>query len=230
MRTVDLARQVGCSVQHVRDLEHAGALPPAERSASGYRSWRQVHLLSALAYRDLAKGMGPVAAKGVLRAVHREPAAAVLARLDEAHAELARERRDLRLAREAVLAIAAEPLDAPRPTDAMAISELATALGTTPATLRHWEAGGLLAPDRSGRARVRTYSPEQVRDVRVVHQLRLAGHRIPQLRSLLPRLLEHGDASGDLDAALSTRDQNLATRSRALLRAAAALDGLLDEP
>jgi hypothetical protein len=75
--------------------------------------------------------MGPVAAKVVLRAVHREPAAAVLARLDEAHAELARERRDLRLAREAVLAIAAEPLDAPRPSDAMAISELATALGTT---------------------------------------------------------------------------------------------------
>ena len=36
LRTVDVARRVGCSVQHVRDLEQAGFLPPAERTDSGY--------------------------------------------------------------------------------------------------------------------------------------------------------------------------------------------------
>lgn len=230
LRTVDVARRVGCSAQHVRDLERAGVLPPAQRTASGYRSYVEVHVRSAVAYRELAKGVGPAQAKELLRAVRQTPPAAVLGLLDETHAQLARERRDLRLALEAVLAIAAEPLNAPRPSDAMTISELAGALGTTPATLRHWEAEGLLAPDRAGRARVRTYSPTQVRDVRVLHQLRLAGHRIPQLRALLPELVRPGQKGEDVPAALEARDRHLTARSRALLRAAAALDALIDEP
>ena len=217
-------------MQHVRDLERDGVMPPAERTLSGYRSYSEVHVRSAMAYRELAKGVGPVEAKELLRAVHRIPSGAVLALLDDAHARLARERCDLRLAQEAVVAITAEPLDAPRPSDGMTISELASALGTTPTTLRHWETERLLAPDRAGRARVRTYSPAQVRDVRVVHQLRLAGYRIPQLRALLPGLVQPGHPGEDVDAALEARDRHLAARSRALLRAAAALDALIDEP
>ncbi len=230
LRTVDVARRVGCSVQHIRDLERDGVLPPAARTPAGYRSYLEVHVRSAVAYRVLAQAVGPVAAKDLLRGVHRAPPADVLALLDDAHAALARERRDVHLARTAVAAIAAEPLDAPRPSDAMGITELAAALGTTVATLRHWEAEGLLTPDRTGPARARTYSPTQVRDVRVLHQLRLAGYPIPELRTLLPRLLGPGAAGTDLRAVLDARERHLATRSRALLRAAAALDGLLDEP
>ena len=229
-RTIDVARRVGCSVQHVRDLEREGVVPPAQRAASGYRSWNEVHVHSAVAYRELAKAVGPIEAKALLRAVHPLPPDAALALLDEAHAQLARERRDLRLAREAVAAIAAEPLDTPRPSDTMTISELANALGITAATLRHWEAEGLLTSERTGNARVRTYSPTLVRDVRVVHQLRLAGHRIPQLRALLPQLRKPTQPSADVDTALGARDRHLTARSRALLRAAVALDALMAEP
>jgi DNA-binding transcriptional MerR regulator len=166
-------------------------------------------------------------AKVLLRALHREAPAVFLALLDDAHAALARERRDLRLAREVVAAIAEEPLTAPRRSDAMTISELAGALGATPATLRHWEAEGLLAADRAGRGRVRTYSPVQVRDARVIHQLRTAGYRIPHLRAVLHWLLDPRQPSEALDIALHVRDQQLTNRSRALLRAAAALDDVL---
>lgn len=223
LRTVVVARRVGCSVQHLRDLEREGVLPPAERTPSGYRSWRQVHVDSAVAYRELARGVGPVPARVLLRALHREAPAAFLALLDDAHATIARERRDLRLAREAVATIAAEPLSAPRPSDAMTISELAGGLGTTPATLRHWEAQGLLDAGRAGRGRVRTYSPVQVRDVRVIHQLRTAGYPIPHLRAVLQWLLDPRHAGEALDTALDERDKQLTNRSHALLRAAAAL-------
>lgn len=227
LRTIDVARRVGCSVQHLRDLEHEGVVPPASRTPSGYRSWGEVHVSSALAHRDLARGVGPVRAEELLRALHSEPLAVFLALLDDAHADLARERRDLRLAREAVTAIAAEPLAAPLLSDALTISELAGALGSTAATLRHWEAEGLLAADRAGRGRVRTYSPIQVRDARVVHQLRTAGYRIPHVRSVLRRLLDPRHPGEALVEALRIRDQQLVDRCHALLRAAAALHDVL---
>jgi DNA-binding transcriptional MerR regulator len=182
-----------------------------------------------MAYRELSRGVGPARAKVLTRALHHDAPSMFLALLDDAHAELARERRDLALAREAARRIAAEPLATPQPSDAMTISELASALGTTPATLRHWQAEGLLTPDRAGRARVRIYSPVQVRDARVIHQLRAAGYRIPHLRAVLPHILTSQDPDGPLAAALQGRDEQLTKRSRALLRAAASLNDILAE-
>jgi DNA-binding transcriptional MerR regulator len=226
LRTVDVARRVGCSVQHLRDLEREGVLPAAERTSSGYRSWGQVHVLAAIAYRELAQGVGPARAGELLRALHAQPLTVFLAGLDDAHADLARQRRGLRLAREAVAAIAAEPLTAPEPSDSMTITELTEALGLTPATLRHWEAQGLLAPARAGHGRVRTYTPAQVRDARVVHQLRTAGYGIPQLREVLHLLSSTRRADDALDAGLGARDRQLTQRSHGLLRAAAAVHAL----
>jgi DNA-binding transcriptional MerR regulator len=53
MRTVDVARHAGYSVQHVRNLERDGVLPPATRTAAGYRIHTEIHVRSALAYRAL---------------------------------------------------------------------------------------------------------------------------------------------------------------------------------
>lgn len=228
LRTVDVARRVGCSVQHLRNLERDGVIPVAARTSSGHRSWGELHVLSAAAYRELTAGVGPATAKQLLQALHRQPPAVFLALLDDAHADLARERHTLRLAREAAAAIAAEPLAAPHPSDAMTISELAGALGTTtPATLRHWEAEQLLAPQRAGRGHIRTYSPFQVRDARVIHQLRAAGYRIPQLRPVLRTLLNPQNTGAALESGLKVRDRQLTNRSHALLRASAALRDVL---
>ncbi len=207
-------------MQHLRNLERDGVVPVAARTSSGHRSWGELHVLSAVAYRELTAGVGPTPAKELLRALYRQPPAVFLALLDNAHTDLARERRTLRLAREAVAAIAAEALAAPRPSDAMTISELAGALGTTPATLRHWEAEQLLAPQRAGRGHIRTYSPVQVRDARVIHQLRTAGYRIPQLRPVLRTLLNPQNTDATLESGLKVRDGQLTNRSHALLRAA----------
>lgn len=225
-RTGTLARLGGYSVQQIRNLERDGVLPPAERSKSGYRSYREAHLHSVQAYRALAAGVGPVEAKSIMRSVHRRPVADVLALLDGAHARLDRERTELALARDAVAAIAAEPIYEVRPSDAMSVSELASALDVRPSTLRHWDAEQLVVPERLTPGGARRYTPTQVRDARIVHQLRAAGYRIETLRAVMPDL-PSGRRLTEVNAALAARDTSIATRSRALLDAAAELRALL---
>jgi DNA-binding transcriptional MerR regulator len=219
MRTVDLARRSGYSVQQVRNLERDGVLRPADRTPAGYRVYAEPHLHAALAYRALAAGVGPVEAKRIMRAAHA--GSNVLALLDAAHARLDTERRELALARAAASSIADEPITSVRPADSMTISELAAALGVRPSTLRHWDAEGLVVPDRDPHRR---YSPDQVRDARIVHQLRLAGYRIAPLRDLMPRLRSGRE---ELTSTLASRDASVDARSRALLDGAAALSAVL---
>ncbi len=227
LRTVDVARRVGCSVQQIRDLEREGVLPPVARTATGYRVHTEVSVLAASAYRAFAAGVGPGEASRLLRAAHDPDPGDVLALLDAAHARLHAERRDLALARAAAAAITAEPMAPPRPTDSMGVAELAAALGVRPSTLRHWDAERLVVPARARGAR--SYSPADVRDARIVHQLRQAGYGIAALRELVPRL-RGAQPQDDVLAALDDRDAALTARSRALLRGAAALAALLDGP
>ncbi|GGT82527.1 MerR family transcriptional regulator [Actinomadura citrea] len=226
LRTIDVARRTGYSVQQVRNLERDGVLPPAVRTATGYRVYGEPHVQSALAYRALAAGAGPVEAKKIVRAAHRFPAPDVLVLLDAAHAGLDAERTRLRQAREAAQAISDEPVGDVRASDAMSVSELAAALGVRPSTLRHWDAEDLVVPDRGPVRGARRYTPAQVRDARVVHQLRQAGHRIASLRALMPEL-RAARGTEDVASALDARDAGLAARSKALLDGAAALSAVL---
>ncbi len=226
LRTVDVARAAGYSVQQVRDLEHEGVLPPAARTPAGHRVLTTVHVQAALAHRALAAAVGPAEARRLVRAAHRGPATELLALLDGAHARLHAERRDLALAQEAARAVVGEPIDEPRPTDAMGIGELAEALGVRPSTLRHWDAEGLVVPRRSPPGRARTYAPADVRDARVVHQLRRAGYGIEVLRALLPHL-RRGARWDEVTAGLAARSGDVDRRSRALLTGTARLAELL---
>ncbi|WP_280669519.1 MULTISPECIES: MerR family transcriptional regulator [unclassified Kitasatospora] len=227
MRTVDVARRAGCSVQQVRNLERDSVLPAATRTATGYRIYGEIHLQSALAYRALAAGTGPTEAKKIVRAVHQYPASQLmLALLDAAHARLDTERTELRLAKEAARAISSEPIEDVRASDSMSVSELAAALGVRPSTLRYWDAEELVVPDRDPARGTRRYTPAQVRDVRIVHQLRKAGYRIAPLRALIPEL-RRARRSEDVASALAARDASIAARSKALLDGAAALSAVL---
>ncbi|WP_341873928.1 MerR family transcriptional regulator [Streptomyces ficellus] len=226
MRPADVARRAGYSVQHVRNLERDGVLPPASRTATGHRTYGEVHLRSALAYRALAAGVGPIEAKRIVRAFHQRPTSEALALLDAAHARLDTERAELRQATQAAHAIAGEPIEDVRASDAMSVSELAAALGVRPSTLRHWHAEALVVPHRDPVRGTRRYTPAHVRDARIVHQLRKAGYGITPLRALMPELRRNRRGE-DVVAALAARDVTLTARSRALLDGAAALSAVL---
>lgn len=225
LRTIDVARQIGCSVQQVRNLERDGVLPPAQRSPSGYRHYGEAHVLCGVAYRLLTIGVGPSEARKLLRAARTEPNR-FLELLDEAHAHLHAQRRNLQLTRQAVENISTEQIARPRPSDSMTISELAGALGVLPSTLRHWEAQALLTPQRDHNG-ARCYPPPAVRDARIVHQLQLAGYPIPQLRVITTQL-QHLRQPDSLDEALAERQRSLTLRSRAFLGAAATLATVVD--
>lgn len=226
LRTVDVARRAGCSVQQVRNLERDGVLPPAARTATGYRVYGEVHVRSVLAYRAFAAGVGPTEARVILRAAHEHPTTRLLTLLDAAHARLHTERVDLRHAQDAARAISAEPIADVRASDAMSVSELATALGVRPSTLRHWDAEGLVVPERDPARGTRRYTPAQVRDARIVHQLRRAGYRIEPLRALMPELRQ-ARRWEEVAAALAAREASITARSQALLDGAAALSAVL---
>ncbi|MGG7569795.1 MerR family transcriptional regulator [Streptomyces sirii] len=102
------------------------------------------------------------------------------------------------------------------------MSELAAALGVRPSTLRHWDAEDLVVPDRDPVRGTRRYTPAQVRDARIVHQLRKAGYRIAPLRALMPDL-RRARRLEDVAAALAAREADIAARSEALLDGAVAL-------
>ncbi|WP_043658178.1 MerR family transcriptional regulator [Nocardia thailandica] len=225
LRTADVARRSGYSVQQIRNLERAGVLPPATRSPGGHRVYGEVHAHAALAYRGLAAGTGPAEARAILRAVLEGDLAGALSRLDAAHAHLHGERADLDRAVRAASAITAEPIGDVRADDLLTISELAGALGVRASTLRHWDATALVVPDRASDGS-RRYTPAQVRDARVVHQLRRAGYGIDQLHPVLADL-RAAARTGDLRAALAARAATLTDRSRALLDAAAALHAVI---
>ncbi|WP_233620565.1 MerR family transcriptional regulator [Amycolatopsis sp. WAC 01416] len=226
LRTAEIARLAGYSVQQVRNLERDGVLPAATRTASGYRSYEEIHLRSALAYRALAAGVGPVEAKKIVRALHRDPLPDVLALLDAAHAGGDAERADLKEAREAVRVISREPIADVRGSDSMSVSELASALGVRPSTLRHWDAERLVVPGRDERG-TRRYTPSQVRDARIVQQLRLAGYRVAPLRALMPEL-RRSRRLEDVAAALSARGAGITARSRALFDGTAELSRVVE--
>jgi DNA-binding transcriptional MerR regulator len=226
MRTADLAGHAQCSLQLVRNLERDGVLPAVPRSRSGYRLYGDRHLHLLLAYRALSSALSPAQARSLLRALDPATPENAVAALDAAHALLHRERLELAAARRAARLIAAEPVDG-ESSDGMGVAELAGALGIRPSTLRHWEAEGLIVPDRWSSRRIRRYSPAHIRDARIVWQLRTAGHGIDSLRSLMPAL-RSGREQHKLDEALDLRQASITTRSLDLIRAARSLHAVLE--
>ena len=224
LRTIEVARAAGYSVQQVRDLERLGVLPPAVRAANGYRSYTPMHVIALRAYRGLARAVGPVAARRLLAQLRTQPIAEAAAALDAVHASLARERDDLLLARRALRAITSEGADDPptRAGDAMTITELAVALGVRPSTLRFWEDEGLVSPERVTSQRARRYDPRAIGDARIVAALRASGYGIPAVRAAMEALAGSGGVEST-ERILQARLDDLATRSIALLQVGADL-------
>jgi DNA-binding transcriptional MerR regulator len=251
LRTADVARESGYSVQQVRDLERLGVVPPAVRAANGYRAYTATHVRALRAYRGLASAAGPVDARRLLAttfaAAQGDPAegtrlADAAAAIGAVHVRLARERDEALRAREALRAIRAEAAaptaapaaDAPpdRTGGTMTITELAAALGVRTSTLRFWEQEGLAVPDRVTSLRARQYGTGAIQEARIVAALRSSGYGIPAVRAVVATLREvDGVAEGAVRAEqiLDRRLDQIAARTVALLRAGADLAAVLDE-
>lgn len=203
------------------------------------------------AYVTLIRGYGHRAAGEIMKAVHRGDPPAALAVIDLAHVQLQRDRETLASVAEAVGVLlpspppgappsappAAPPSAPPRaarvgavPTPArrpepVTVGALAHRLGVTPATLRKWEAAGILTParDRSGRI----YSPADVRDADLAHLLRRGGYLLGHIATVVRQVRTAGGPE-PLAASLAAWRRRIDERARAMLTGAARLSDYLD--
>jgi len=232
LRPVDLARPHGLSTQAVRNYEEAGILPAAERTESGYRTYAPLHARALATFLALLPGHGHPTATGIMRAVNRGAADEAFLLIDESHAQLLEDRRTLRAVESALRDLGPEtgesgPPGGPAAT-ATFIGPLADRLSIRPATLRKWEAAGLVRPRRDPLTGYRVYGEADVRDARLVHQLRRGGYLLEQIAPLVDQVRTVGGLA-PLEAALTDWRARLSARGRALLAGAAELDAYLHE-
>ncbi|MFG2721848.1 MerR family transcriptional regulator [Streptomyces sp. NPDC048416] len=224
LRTADVAKESGYSVQQVRDLERLGVIPAAPRSGNGYRSYMPAHIHALRAYRGLAAAMGPVAARQLLGELWTGTITEAASAISAVHVRLAREREEVLRAQQALRAIQGEA-DHPAPgpeSDAMTIGQLAVALDVRPSTLRFWELEGLVSPERVTSLRARRYGLPAIGAARIVAALRGAGYGIPAVRDVMASL-HRLDSLEETERVLRQRLDDIAVRAVALLRAGADL-------
>lgn len=222
MRPVDLAREHGLSTQAIRNYEDAGILPAAERSVHGYRSYAPLHAYALRAFLALARGHGHQTATAIMQAVNRDATDDALRLIDESHGQLLDDRRTLQAVDAALRDLAPVPAE---PGDTF-IGPLAKRLGIRPATLRKWEAAGLVQPRRDRQTGYRIYTAADVRDARLVHQLRRGGYLLEQIAPLIAQVHAAGGVA-PLETALSDWQARLSARGRAMVSGAAGLDAYL---
>jgi len=221
-RPVDLARAHGRSTQAIRNYEAAGILPAAARSPSGYRGYTARHASALAAFLALIPGHGQAAATAIMQAVTRDDVDSALRLIDESHAQLLDDRETLRAVATAVRDLVPVPAERAE----SFVGPLARKLGLRPATLRKWERAGLLHPRRDRETGYRVYTPADIRDAHLIHQLRRGGYPLPRIAPLIAHLRTAGGLE-PLAPLLDDWNARLTARGRAMLTGAAALDAHL---
>ncbi|MTE21642.1 MerR family transcriptional regulator [Streptomyces sp. TRM43335] len=231
LRPIDLARGHGLSTQAIRNYEEAGILPAADRTPHGHRAYTPLHARALRAFLALVPGHGHRTASSIMRAVNEGATEEAFRLIDESHVQLLDDRRTLRAVEKALRDL--EPTAASGPAavsgaDGTFIGPLAGKLGIRPATLRAWERAGLVRPRRDPRTGYRVYGEADVRDARLVHQLRRGGYLLEQIAPLISQVRAAGGPE-PLEAALRDWRGRLSARGRAMLTGAAELEAYLRE-
>jgi DNA-binding transcriptional MerR regulator len=174
------------------------------------------------AFLALRPGHGHESAASIMRAVNRDATEEALRLIDESHAQLLDDRSTLRAVEAALRDLAPVPVER----GDTFIGPLSRRLGIRAATLRKWERAGLVQPQRDPQTGYRVYRAADVRDARLVHQLRRGGYRLAQIAPLVAQVRAAGGVA-PLESMLRDWQGRLSERGRAMLAGAAALDAYL---
>ncbi|KES08874.1 MerR family transcriptional regulator [Streptomyces toyocaensis] len=228
LRPVDLARRHGLSTQAVRNYEDAGILPAADRSATGYRVYTPLHERALGAFLALVPGHSHRTATAVMQAVNRCDLDEAFRLIDGSHAQLLDDRRTLQAVERALRGLSPRtgPALGPPRSGRTFIGPLAAELGVRAATLRKWEQAGLVRPRRDPVTGYRVYDEADVRDARLVQQLRRGGYPLEQIAPLITQVRTAGGLE-PLERALRDWHGRLSARGRAMLAGAAELEAYL---
>jgi DNA-binding transcriptional MerR regulator len=190
VKTSDLAKAVGLSVQQIRNYEALGFLPPAQRSANQYRQYTSHHLAALQTARQLIQGYGWQHALTIMQAIHRNDLDMALGLVDARHAELDLTRQQVDQTLAALRLATAEPVVwlRVRNTDGIGIRDAAKRVGVRVSALRYWEQRGLLRPARDAQNHYRRYNEHQLHCLQIIALLRRAGYTFARIRMVLDEL------------------------------------------
>ncbi|MEV3960334.1 TioE family transcriptional regulator [Nocardia sp. NPDC050193] len=229
LRPADLAREHGLSTQAVRNYERDGYLPAAERTATGYRLYTEVHAAALRAFLALVAAYGHPLAGRIMTEIHTGDLDNALKLIDHGHRQLLRDRETLHTVRQAIahLPTGHNPVsDTPRATTDRTVGELAHHLRITPATLRAWEAAGILTPERDPATGYRIYRAPDIRDAELAHLLRRGGYRLDRIATVVEQVRTAGGTDA-LATALAAWQRRLTAQGLAMLQAAGRLGDYL---
>lgn len=227
LRPFDLAREHSISTQAVRNYERDGFIPFARRTSSGYRTYTETHAAALRAYLALVQAYGHATGGEIMRSLNTGDLDAALTAVDRGHGQLLRDRSTLDAVGRAVEHLTSGPGVAEPPTtgsEPLSIGELARRLRVTAATLRNWEAVGILAPAREPVTGHRSFGATDVRDAELTHLLRRGGYPLERIRAVIQQIRTAGGTE-ELSAALDDWRRRLTTRGVRMLDAAAQLGG-----
>ena len=174
MRPIDIATKLGISTSALRNYEAQGIVPPAERSAGGYRKYTEEHLAYFECIQAMAPGFGMEATKEVLRKIQSQEVDLALRVVNEIQANL---NRDLLLAENSIQCLASDDpaIHHVSPTDEwMTIGEVSAATNIPSSTIRYWEKIGLINSSRNQQNGYRLFNSSQLRKIILLRTLRPA--------------------------------------------------------
>lgn len=228
LRPIDLARAVGLSAQAVRNYEDDGILPPAVRSASGYRQYTYRHLSALEAFLALARAASHSSARDIMRAVNSDRLDDALEVVDTVHSQLRKDRQTVRTIQSSLAAIASDVPVRESRISTFTIGDLAHRLGVTSTTLRGWEQAGILSPTRQAGTGHRHYTGEDVRDAELAHLLRRGGQRLSSIAMIIREIRNAGSTTA-LREATTQWHSRLNEQGRAFLNASGLLANYVNE-
>jgi len=206
MYTNKIAKAVGCHPNTVRLYEQWGLIPPAKRSANGYRIYTQEHLDQMRLARTALNTPWPG------KAIRRSGTAIVLqaasgdlgGALESAYDHLTLIQSE-KIQAESVAELVArwvQGLPVEKTNRLFRIQDAAGYLQVSVDQLRNWERNGLLTVPRDPMNRYRLYGSEELSRARVIRMLRNAGYSIMAILRMMIKINQ--DDSTDIKQALDT--------------------------
>jgi len=173
IRPKKLAAKYGLSANTLRSYEARGLMPPAERSANGYRMYTELHEAYAACIQAMAAAFGMEITNEVIRRLRRNELEDALWIVREKEVGLHREKESLdQMVRE--LKSYAETGQAYGYNRYFSIHEVSARTGAPKSAIRYWEKSGLFTTERNSDNQYRLYHEAHLLKIRMIQLLQSA--------------------------------------------------------
>ncbi|USB33507.1 MerR family transcriptional regulator [Paenibacillus sp. YPG26] len=172
-RSKELAEKYGLSASTLRNYEAKGLLPPAERSAGGYRIYTERHEAYLACIHAMAAAFGIEITGGVMHCLRRNELGEALWIVRDREVKFHQEKEKLdQLIGE--LRLYSEGGQAYDLNQQFSIHEASRRTGAPKSAIRYWEECGLLTTDRNPENRYRLYGEAHLFKIGLIQTLQSA--------------------------------------------------------